>query len=86
MLESNDYVRRMITYFSKAFDIVDLATVVRKLKVLDTFASIINRIISFLTGRYHMMNVNNSFFSNLAINSQYSAVLRNQFVIRCNTL
>jgi hypothetical protein len=51
LLETNSYVRCLLVDFSKAFDIVDQAIIVRKLSMLSLPWNIINWIISFLTGR-----------------------------------
>ena len=51
MLESNHYVRCILIDFTKAFDMVDHAILIRKLNYLDVPACIKNWIISFLTGR-----------------------------------
>jgi hypothetical protein len=51
LLETNGYVRCLLVDFSKAFDIVDQAIIVRKLSMLPLPWNIINWIISFLTDR-----------------------------------
>jgi hypothetical protein len=51
MLESNSYVRCILVDFSKAFDIVDHAIILRKLSGLSVPWNIVNWIISFLTDR-----------------------------------
>jgi hypothetical protein len=51
LLETNSYVRCLLVDFSKAFDIVDQAIIVRKLSMLSLPWNIINWIISFLTDR-----------------------------------
>jgi hypothetical protein len=59
MLETNEYVRCMLIDFSKAFDIVDHAILLRKLNALAMPASIKNWINYFLTGRTQITKVNN---------------------------
>ena len=51
MLESNSYVRCLLVDFSKAFDIVDHTTILRKLSGLSLPWNIINWLVSFLTHR-----------------------------------
>ena len=68
MLDSNDYVRCMLVDFSKAFDIVDHAIVVKKLNVLQIASSIKNWVIAFLTGRSQITKISSSFSSSLLIN------------------
>jgi gmma-aminobutyric acid receptor subunit gamma/cGMP-dependent protein kinase 2 len=67
-LDSNDYVRCLFIDFTKAFDVVHHATVIKKLHALNMPAFIKNWIISFLSGRSQITRINNSFSSELAIN------------------
>jgi Reverse transcriptase (RNA-dependent DNA polymerase) len=53
MLESNAYVRYLLIDFSKAFDQVDHAVLLKKLSKLPLSDCILNWLISFLTGRSH---------------------------------
>jgi hypothetical protein len=68
MLECNNYVRCLLIDFSKAFDVVDHAVIIRKLKVLDLSASLKNWIISFLTGRSQITKIFGCFSGALEIN------------------
>jgi hypothetical protein len=68
MLESNSYVRCLLIDFSKAFDVVDHAIIIRKLNLLGLPPSIKNWIISFLTGRSQITKVLNCFSCPLYIN------------------
>jgi hypothetical protein len=56
MLEYNNYVRCLLIDFSKAFDMVDHAILIGKLKQLDMPPPITNWIISFLTDRNQVNN------------------------------
>jgi hypothetical protein len=68
MLETNNYVRCMMIDFTKAFDTVDHAIVLRKMNALNMPASIKNWIINFLTGRSQITKIFNVYSSRLAIN------------------
>ena len=50
-LETNDYVRVLLIDFSKAFDVVNHAILIRKILALDMPANINNWLISIFTGR-----------------------------------
>jgi hypothetical protein len=67
MLETNEYVRCMLIDFSKAFDIVDHAILLRKLNALAMPASIKNWINYFLTGRTQITKVNNKYSARMRI-------------------
>jgi hypothetical protein len=54
--------------FSKAFDTVDYALVVLKLKGLGLPASIVNWVISFLTDRFQLVKINGCLSDKLPIN------------------
>lgn len=68
MLETNEYVRCMLIDFSKAFDTVDHAILLRKLNLLKLPVSIKNWINYFLTGRTQITKVCNNYSSCLSIN------------------
>ena len=51
LLETNNYIRCLTVDFSKAFDSVKDAVLIRKLCSLGLPANIFNSVISFLTGR-----------------------------------
>jgi Reverse transcriptase (RNA-dependent DNA polymerase) len=53
MLESNAYVRCLLADFSKAFDQVDHAVLLKKLSRVPLLDCIFNWLMSFLTGRSH---------------------------------
>ena len=53
MLETSSYVRCLLIDFSKAFDVVDHGVLVAKLSCLPLPPSILNWLISFLSGRNH---------------------------------
>jgi hypothetical protein len=67
-LEQNDYIRCLLVDFSKAFDTVDHALVVLKLKGLGLPASIVNWVISFLTDRFQLVKINGRLSDKLPIN------------------
>jgi hypothetical protein len=67
-LEQNDYMRCLLVDFSKAFDTVDHALVVLKLKGLGLPASIVNWVISFLTDRFQLVKINGCLSEKLPIN------------------
>jgi hypothetical protein len=54
MLETNSIVRYLLVNFFKAFNTVDLAVVLRKVKVLTILSSIKSWIINSLTNRAHI--------------------------------
>jgi hypothetical protein len=68
MLECNNYVRCLLIDFSKAFDMVDHAILIGKLKQLDMPAPITNWIISFLTDRKQITRILDIFSGILKIN------------------
>ena len=51
MLDENKYVRCLLIDFANAFDSVDRAILINKLKALNIDAKIINWVVSFLTDR-----------------------------------
>jgi hypothetical protein len=67
MLETNEYVKMYAIDFSKAFDTVDHAILLRKLNLLALPASIKNWINDFLTGRTQINKVDNKYSSCLSI-------------------
>ena len=58
MLEPNNYVRCLMTDFSKAFDTVDHVILLSKLAQLKLPGFVINWICSFLSGRGQQCKVN----------------------------
>ena len=54
MLETSSYVCCLLIDFSKAFDVVDHAALLAKLSCLPLPSSILNWLISFLSGRNHI--------------------------------
>ena len=68
MLETNSYVRCLFVDFSKAFDMVNHAIVIRKLNSLNLSPFIKNWIISFLTGRSQITRLASCYSTKLAIN------------------
>ena len=68
MLETNSYVRCLFVDFSKAFDMVNHAIVIRKLNSLNLSSFIKNWIISFLTGRSQITRLASCYSTKLAIN------------------
>jgi len=68
LLESNQYVRCVLIDFSKAFDTVDHAILVRKLFSLKVPVFIIQWIMSFLTNRTQATRLGFHLSSHLPIN------------------
>jgi hypothetical protein len=69
-LKQNDYIRCLLVDFSKAFDTVDHALVVRKLKGLGFPGRIVNWVISFLIDRFQLIKINGCLSDKLPINSE----------------
>jgi ribonuclease P/MRP protein subunit RPP40 len=68
MLEHNAYVRCLLIDFSKAFDRVNHVILVKKLSNLQLPSSILNWLISFLSGRSHTTRCNGIESGPLTIN------------------
>jgi hypothetical protein len=68
MLECNNYVLCLLIDFPKAFDVVDHAIIIGKLKLLEWPASMKNKTIYFLTGRSQITKVLGCFSGVLEIN------------------
>lgn len=68
LLENNSYVRCLLVDFSKAFDCVDHFILIEKLCKLNVPSCILNWIISFLTSRCQVTNLNGTYSSLQPIN------------------
>ncbi len=84
LLESNSYVRCLLVDFSKVFEIVDHAIIVRKLSTLPLPWNIINWFISFLSNRKIILKIGNSIFQPRRINRgivQGSGIGRSLYIV-----
>ena len=68
MLETNAYVRCLLTDFSKAFDVVDHVVLIEKISKLKLPDSVLNWLISFLIGRSHTTKAADVESSSLSLN------------------
>jgi len=61
MLETNKYVRCLMTDFAKAFDVGDHAILLGKLQTLGTDQFALNWIVSFLSNHHQVRKIDRSY-------------------------
>ena len=87
MLEINKYVRCLLIDFSKAFDSVDRAIIVKKLVDLGLQQNVMGWVVSFLSDRQQYTNVGHIASGTLIINLsivQMSGVGSSLFINSCH--